>query len=601
MPAKQSRMLSPAVACNADDHPLKNIDDEMPPTSTTEHSYAIQQCSSEGGNTGVGNGLITVGDTDEIDVVNETSTHTSQHLVARWQNSQNYHPATDHDYVAFSQFSAVVQSDIISRIEAVPTLRMTRKKKIKPVIPLETDFSPGTIKASCEDTETDTMYGLRVDNETSAALGWKAVDKKKKQSKKADNGTSNIGTSSSDKNFVKIQGAYQDDFVYFAPKISGSRARTRSRTEAAQPTNQQPNVLDWYRDLANTDKNARFGGAPSEEEVVDMVASMQEEQAIQSEDLDKMAENLTSMLCSLNNEELEKELERIGLPSKTTNLEEEAPQLTTVTMYYNDVPGLMLAGEQYVRLVDIHKQMLPSKDTGILKKRAQLLSLPLLNCSDMQRNFLQRYANAARSKSTLVISKQNAVKLIAFYVEPRQRTVTDENSTTGTDSRTGSRKRRKTDENEDDFVRVVTTRNSTRSRGQLGRLFVYKMEKKDSSCVQCETCGETLTLRKFAKHVHHQHSADELLDISVPLKIVLANGQPTSGELVKWKIFEEKSKELESKTPPSPLPPSSSPPSSPRQSARNRKRKQLHPVESYVFTPTKRSPPKRARSSQRTA
>ena len=42
------------------------------------------------------------------------------------------------------------------------------------------------------------------------------------------------------------------------------------------------------------------------------------------------------------------------------------PELTVVSMYWNDLPGLMLNGKQHVRLVDIHKQMLPAKDTGTL-------------------------------------------------------------------------------------------------------------------------------------------------------------------------------------------------------------------------------------------
>ena len=40
------------------------------------------------------------------------------------------------------------------------------------------------------------------------------------------------------------------------------------------------------------------------------------------------------------------------------------PELITVSMFWNDLPGLMIAGKRWVRLVDIHKQMLPCKDTG---------------------------------------------------------------------------------------------------------------------------------------------------------------------------------------------------------------------------------------------
>ena len=99
-----------------------------------------------------------------------------------------------------------------------------------------------------------------------------------------------------------------------------------------------------------------------------------------------------------------------------------APELTVVSMYWNDLPGLLINGEQYVRLVDIHKQVLPAKDTGILKKRCQMMGLPIHNCSELQRDFLMRYANAAKSKSTVIVSKESAKTLIGFYVDPRPRT-----------------------------------------------------------------------------------------------------------------------------------------------------------------------------------
>jgi len=97
------------------------------------------------------------------------------------------------------------------------------------------------------------------------------------------------------------------------------------------------------------------------------------------------------------------------------------PELTVVSMFWNDLPGLMISGVQHVRLVDIHKQVLPAKDTGILKKRCQMLTLDVANCSDLQRDFLIRYANAAKSKSTVIVSKPAAEELIGFYVNPKPR------------------------------------------------------------------------------------------------------------------------------------------------------------------------------------
>lgn len=99
-----------------------------------------------------------------------------------------------------------------------------------------------------------------------------------------------------------------------------------------------------------------------------------------------------------------------------------APELTVVSMFWNDLPGLMIGGVQHVRLVDIHKQVLPAKDTGILKKRCQMMGLDIQNCSELQRDFLIRYANAAKSKSTVIVNKLAAEELIGFYVNPKPRT-----------------------------------------------------------------------------------------------------------------------------------------------------------------------------------
>ena len=58
---------------------------------------------------------------------------------------------------------------------------------------------------------------------------------------------------------------------------------------------------------------------------------------------------------------------------------------------------------------------------GILKKRCQMMNLEIINCSELHRDFLVRYANAAKSKSTVVITKEDAQTLVSFYVDPRPR------------------------------------------------------------------------------------------------------------------------------------------------------------------------------------
>lgn len=95
-----------------------------------------------------------------------------------------------------------------------------------------------------------------------------------------------------------------------------------------------------------------------------------------------------------------------------------APWIVTVSMFWNDLPAIMINKLPYVRLVDIHKQILPAKDTGILKKRCQLLGIHVGNCTEMQRYFLVQYGKAFNSKSTLIVGKDNAKMLIGYYVNP---------------------------------------------------------------------------------------------------------------------------------------------------------------------------------------
>ncbi|KAL5022804.1 hypothetical protein ScPMuIL_001959 [Solemya velum] len=106
-----------------------------------------------------------------------------------------------------------------------------------------------------------------------------------------------------------------------------------------------------------------------------------------------------------------------------TAQEYNMPWIVTVNMYWNDLPAVMIENFPYVRLVDIHKQILPAKDTGILKKRCQLLGIKVKNCVEMQRYFLVQYGRAYNSKSTLIVSKDDAKVLIGYYVDPQPKIV----------------------------------------------------------------------------------------------------------------------------------------------------------------------------------
>lgn len=107
---------------------------------------------------------------------------------------------------------------------------------------------------------------------------------------------------------------------------------------------------------------------------------------------------------------------------KHSSVDYQAPWIVTVSMFWNDLPAIMISNQPFVRLVDIHKQILPAKDTGILKKRCQLMGISVENCSEMQRYFIVQYGRAVNSKSTLIISQENAKDLIGYYVSPQPKT-----------------------------------------------------------------------------------------------------------------------------------------------------------------------------------
>jgi hypothetical protein len=69
---------------------------------------------------------------------------------------------------------------------------------------------------------------------------------------------------SGDKNYVKIPGSYQDEFVYYATKKQ--RGRPRKFEEEHQETTAKSgitsiNEFEWYREMAKIDKGSKFGVA----------------------------------------------------------------------------------------------------------------------------------------------------------------------------------------------------------------------------------------------------------------------------------------------------------------------------------------------------
>ena len=56
----------------------------------------------------------------------------------------------------------------------------------------------------------------------------------------------------------------------------------------------------------------------------------------------------------------------LSSPAKPVQTENKSPMVVPVTMYWNTFPALLLDGVKYVRLIDISRQALPSKETGRL-------------------------------------------------------------------------------------------------------------------------------------------------------------------------------------------------------------------------------------------
>ena len=222
-----------------------------------------------------------------------------------------------------------------------------------------------------------------------------------------------------DGSYVKITGSYQDDYVYYATKRSRGRPRKPSNDETSgfvpketypviaysaarhvpalpqganvKITSTQSNeFFDWYHDLSTTeDKDSHFSAAPSFTLASDSTQDFAEndkksptdEPANQpSATLQREGDMTPEAFLSLLNDmdptglqELERTLSLDVTPDeglkqaacadpelRRTSVRTPSsspPQLTTVSMYWNDLPGLIIDCVQFIRLVDIHKQV----------------------------------------------------------------------------------------------------------------------------------------------------------------------------------------------------------------------------------------------------
>ena len=198
-------------------------------------------------------------------------------------------------------------------------------------------------------------------------------------------------------------------------------------------------------------------------------------------------------------------------------------------------------------------------------------------------------------------------------------------------------------------VLPVLHRSNQRSRPQHGKLYTHLHTSRDAHCVECATCGEMMAVRAFVKHLHHPKNASDLLTVAVAHKLEL--GSDAVEHTLAWNAFSAKREQfeqgrtrttsgsrrrdsnasetqrkmtspsetvrsvLQQATPKVVITPlrvntaaalaacattaQTQTPSTPgvRHSSRTRKRKQLHPMESYVYTsPTGEVESKRRRS-----
>ena len=196
------------------------------------------------------------------------------------------HPLIDHDYCMFTEFNAQIQSSIIATTETkVKTERKyTKKAKVPPVkvVPPPAPTRVGKVKAgkllkgrrgrykkkdALRIAELKKAAAAAAASEPGVELDVKLVKKEPRRPGRPEKKPSQRKKvlSKDQKNYVKIPGSYQDEFVYFATR--NYRNRPRKPLEPPPDPNAKPgkiptvqglNVFDWYRDLSKTDKSC-FG------------------------------------------------------------------------------------------------------------------------------------------------------------------------------------------------------------------------------------------------------------------------------------------------------------------------------------------------------
>ena len=231
------------------------------------------------------------------------------------------HPVIDHDYCEFSAFNAEIQSGIIlmSRETCARTDRLNMKRNKASLQPptAMAALSPsagGTVSATSFASSAKSNIGRGADMRTSCSHQLPQInqsnltDNKRKYLKRKYNGSPMEAPSSpvvknavgrprlsgkteknqatgkrssgydssddlssppltEDKNYVKIPGSFQNDFVYYATIRGRSSRKRHSENKSTQPTssvqknssmNNSIKAFEWYKEMANTDKSIRL-------------------------------------------------------------------------------------------------------------------------------------------------------------------------------------------------------------------------------------------------------------------------------------------------------------------------------------------------------
>ena len=245
------------------------------------------------------------------------------------------HPLIDHDYCKFSAFNAEIQSGIIlmssesgSRFDR-QNLRKgkgTVRSKMQPSVVDVMEHKRKYNKRKITSDESNSEIGEDQISKCATPVGGRLravkVEKSLLKQRTIADKIVPVLPSSEDKNYVKIPGCYQNEYVYYATTRSVGRNRKRMDVPTGQTTavvDVKPptttslaiSAFDWYKEMAHTDKSSKFGDidvkseeAPlidetpvSESDVADLVMQLLPKTSLEPCQVDKFRSTDDSFLA----------------------------------------------------------------------------------------------------------------------------------------------------------------------------------------------------------------------------------------------------------------------------------------------------------------